>query len=121
MNFNPRTREGCDYRRILRRRRRETISIHAPVKGATLPHSRDRNASGHFNPRTREGCDLRQRYFHEVFAVISIHAPVKGATCLELLRYFVARLISIHAPVKGATPHFQGTPASHVGFQSTHP
>ena len=54
--FNPRSREGSD---ALRQRNCSTpeISIHAPVKGATVGFCR----CGHF--------------IH-----ISIHAPVKGAT-----------------------------------------
>ena len=57
-----------------------TISIHAPVKGATL---RDlgygKAGSGHFNPRSREGSDHRRAGRPGPMA-ISIHAPVKGAT-----------------------------------------
>ena len=33
--FNPRTREGCDVRGMRVRVDMATISIHAPVKGAT--------------------------------------------------------------------------------------
>ena len=56
------------------------ISIHAPVKGATYRHRRRPTTNRYFNPRTREGCDL----FDDADAIetfqISIHAPVKGAT-----------------------------------------
>ena len=56
-----------------------TISIHAPAKGATL--------------------DLEDM---EVKAAISIHAPAKGATYpMELNKSQCS--ISIHAPAKGAT------------------
>ena len=34
-----------------------SISIHAPVKGATLRIAYPRLRRRHFNPRTREGCD----------------------------------------------------------------
>ena len=34
-NFNPRTREGCDYEFFDWLEQQQTISIHAPVKGAT--------------------------------------------------------------------------------------
>ena len=55
-NFNPHTREGCDYDDV------ElllliVISIHTPVKGVTLPGDRGRTAFR-----------------------ISIHTPVKGVT-----------------------------------------
>ena len=57
----------------------ESISIHAPVKGAT-PLSAIRWADTQdFNPRTREGCDVGH-YYDSIKRIISIHAPVKGAT-----------------------------------------
>ena len=56
-NFNPRTREGCDASGLQGIYHQRRISIHAPVKGATL-----------FRPATDRG------------GKISIHAPVKGAT-----------------------------------------
>ena len=101
-----------------------SISIHAPVKGATdsadaggqhhrnfNPRTREGCDLGHlikvcfprnFNPRTREGCD---QAMHTPFIPgynISIHAPVKGAT-KQYRRLLRKRGISIHAPVKGAT------------------
>ncbi len=72
------------------------ISIHAPVKGATLARALLRDVDG-----------------------ISIHAPVKGATLtrgIELL----PSVISIHAPVKGATRDLAGSEGT-IRFQSTHP
>ena len=57
INFNPRTREGCDFR----------------PAGSAGPF-RD------FNPRTREGCDDSRFNRGKVSDDISIHAPVKGAT-----------------------------------------
>ena len=56
-DFNPRTREGCDGVSVEYERPEESISIHAPVKGATV--------------RRKERVLVRR---------ISIHAPVKGAT-----------------------------------------
>ena len=121
--FNPRTREGCDLF-WLNTLRNDAVSIHAPVKGATLfvscyllfffvsIHAPVKGATNFqtlfflffccFNPRTREGCD----YIH-------IHHPLRGR-CFNprtregcdlgnspgvLHRHYV----SIHAPVKGAT------------------
>ena len=82
-NFNPRSREGSDKgqksQRIIvtefqstlpRRERRvrpdqhhlhETISIHAPAKGATALHSGSPRGIAHFNPRSREGSDDSRR------------------------------------------------------------
>ena len=77
------------------------ISIHAPVKGATLSDDGNTVTVRNFNPRTREGCDVYiKRAF--LFHFISIHAPVKGAT-QSVDGYQFHCVISIHAPVKGAT------------------
>ena len=57
MDFNPRTREGCDAGLPSAKYMGAIISIHAPVKGATVLR-----------------CVLID------CSVISIHAPVKGAT-----------------------------------------
>ena len=56
IGFNPRTREGCDFRPHF-------ISSFQP----------------RFNPRTREGCDIKASIARKIENV-SIHAPVKGAT-----------------------------------------
>ena len=98
-DFNPRTREGCDQDAREMEPHTVFISIHAPVKGATLigPEAFV-NAKG-----------------------ISIHAPVKGATCYDVMDYVVRVLISIHAPVKGATAAAFPASSPDVAFQSTHP
>ena len=81
VNFNPRTREGCDNEQLYWLADSGVkISIHAPVKGATV------------NEAGKMRCQL----------AISIHAPVKGATDSRFV-YAADALISIHAPVKGAT------------------
>ena len=71
-NFNPRTREGCDF-----------CSCSHPT------------LFEYFNPRTREGCDRNSNLAYP-FLAISIHAPAKGATCLvssawSLMYYFNPR------------------------------
>ena len=76
--FNPRAREGRDRLREAPLRQR-AVSIHAPVKGATLAH--------------------RQRGRG---VPVSIHAPVKGAT-QNTVHPNIEDTVSIHAPVKGAT------------------
>ena len=56
------------------------VSIHAPVKGATLVIvSGSCHAIG-FNSRSREGSDGEQVLSDVVKHPVSIHAPVKGAT-----------------------------------------
>ena len=57
LDFNPRTREGCDC-----------IS---PNRFLLFRY---------FNPRTREGCDPTKSPRLVPVVAISIHAPVKGAT-----------------------------------------
>ena len=101
------------------------ISIHAPAKGATIPHGpvwsapyvfqstlprRERQYlpcgllyyPGYFNPRSREGSDDYLHVHRSTIYRISIHAPAKGATILGFLQDR-AKDISIHAPAKGAT------------------
>ena len=78
--FNPRPREGGDvlflgYDQDLRR-----VSIHAPVKGATVNVRGLPYGTGSFNPRPREGGDVRIIIKSAGVASVSIHAPVKGAT-----------------------------------------
>ena len=79
-NFNPRTREGCDAEVAGKPNAPRTISIHAPVKGATFRFHRAGLPFRYFNPRTREGCDSVCVPVISAFSLISIHAPVKGAT-----------------------------------------
>ena len=105
-HFNPRTREGCDNVNTPAVDSDFGISIHAPVKGATIlqiftiihltnfnPRTRegcdyDKHISWyytwHFNPRTREGCDKQMLFALKDDIQISIHAPVKGATAFKL-------------------------------------
>ena len=79
------------------------ISIHAPVKGATVTDCSSHPLTTDFNPRTREGCDQDRKARAEIRRSISIHAPVKGATFRFHAIISLLALISIHAPVKGAT------------------
>ncbi len=58
-----------------------SVSIHAPVKGATPRRSSRARCRG-FNPRAREGRDLTAVGDVEHDGV-SIHAPVKGATLVH--------------------------------------
>ena len=94
------------------------VSIHAPVKGATVEGVHILFPSFCFNPRAREGRDVDARHDGRA-ALVSIHAPVKGATVLGVAAMRHER-VSIHAPVKGATTGVAlRTPARL--FQSTRP
>ena len=74
-NFNPRTREGCDHFGYDVLGVIFFISIHAPVKGATIfPHN------------------------DAAVVDISIHAPVKGATLAEMLRITSRRVFQSTHP-----------------------
>ena len=78
LDFNPRTREGCDFFSITISRFC-TISIHAPARGATALQTATLISRIDFNPRTREGCDVKH-LVGNVLTDISIHAPARGAT-----------------------------------------
>ena len=73
------------------------VSIHAPVRGATLTSSPPTRLVG---PTT-----------------VSIHAPVRGATANEPCGDFtLAIVVSIHAPVRGATSRRRRTFYGAVSF-----
>ena len=80
LNFNPRTREGCDYPLLLGQ---------LILKWFQSTHP--------WRVRQFSIC------LHHHSMKISIHAPVKGATTLQTYPKKQLYRISIHAPVKGAT------------------
>ena len=80
MRFNPRARVGRDLKKMAEQGKLTTVSIHAPVWGATGIRPAD----------------------HGRCIVVSIHAPVWGAT-LRLPAGVQVAHVSIHAPVWGAT------------------
>ena len=95
LNFNPRTREWCDfggsnYDSLV------TVSIHAPARGATLFY-----------------LPPLARFF------VSIHAPARGATANDMKTTKLIS-VSIHAPARGATKPGLGE-FKMEEFQSTHP
>ncbi len=107
------------------------ISIHTPVKGATVrPLLHRVKEALDFNPRSREGSDdkiVDAHFLKKIFQStlprrerrglveqsnkckdISIHAPTKGATLCPR-RFARPHDISIHAPAKGATATVSAT------------
>ena len=94
-NFNPHTREGCDFY-VAPENLTGMISIHTPVKGVT-----------------------HARHLCRPHRVISIHTPVKGVTAGDG-EGDRAGGISIHTPVKGVTGRAADSEAGCI-FQSTHP
>ena len=95
-----------------------TISIHAPTRGATLRRDSKTFYYLYFNPRSHKGSD---DYVGMVSGdhQISIHAPTRGATSTSHpLRHHSQ--ISIHAPTRGAT-RLLAVPVITSTFQSTLP
>ncbi len=97
-----------------------TVSIHAPTKGATICLLPSVPRSSGFNPRSHEGSDFVKSGMYCEIAEVSIHAPTKGATFIDFCSED-GTIVSIHAPTKGATCFSaKGFPAV-PQFQSTLP
>ena len=58
-SFNSRSREGSDAGIIRDVEQIAIVSIHAPVKGATVCPDGDRTCQAGFNSRSREGSDVK--------------------------------------------------------------
>ena len=101
-SFNSRTPKGCDLWSCAGDRGRRDVSIHAPLKGATLNLSSLVAKFFGFNSRTPKGCDLSTCGASKDAIDVSIHAPLKGATSATLSNTGPI-VVSIHAPLKGAT------------------
>ena len=138
MGFNPRTRVGCDKIPAIRdmlitvsihapvwgatwidnkKLSKEWVSIHAPVWGATLVKIRLLLIFC-FNPRTRVGCDQFAHLASTTWRV-SIHAPVWGAT---MRHHQVKRAVSFQSTHPcGVRQIRQVIACFNWSFQSTHP
>ena len=124
VNFNPRTREGCDglftYLVVASEKfqsthprgvRRSTaffailspqISIHAPARGATVRPTIFIGRLTDFNPRTREGCDAERAALPlAAYRFQSTHP--RGVRPGGPINRRADQQISIHAPARGAT------------------
>ena len=77
------------------------ISIHAPVKGATTSISSASILRTNFNPRSREGSDLTRALSRSADYYFNPRSR-EGSDQWGLVQQ-LDRMISIHAPVKGAT------------------
>ncbi len=116
-SFNPRPRAGGDAR-PLGKQGPGTVSIHAPVRGATGSHVRGmtgHQVSIHAPVRGATGDGAPE----VVVCWVSIHAPVRGATSTETPEAKPGK-VSIHAPVRGATA-FLHAQEPRFRFQSTPP
>ncbi len=61
-------------------KRRANVSIHAPLRGATGGQRRSTESTRSFNPRTPAGCDPTLGGGGGFRISVSIHAPLRGAT-----------------------------------------
>ncbi len=141
LNFNPRTRVGCDlgvggkpFARIVisihapawgatchvrQLARHREISIHAPAWGATRKYAVVFGGSAFQSTHPRGVRPAVPTKFINT-GDISIHAPAWGAT-FDNNNKFAQVIISIHAPAWGATLATVVWEASIFVFQSTHP
>ena len=123
-NFNPRSREGSDAKLAVSYSRSDSISIHAPARGATAEiHGRGYHLR-HFNPRSREGSDHIRSLFRILYKNFNPRSregsDYNGAPRRSFRTHFNPRSregsdghtaddskrpawISIHAPARGAT------------------
>ena len=89
------TLSECSVSRI------DNVSIHAPVRGATTATACGRGARPFQSTPPYEG-RLSRPVMRRGLRSVSIHAPVRGATVLRYSRGQFP-VVSIHAPVRGAT------------------
>ena len=98
----------------------DSISIHAPARGATSRVIYSAIRCFYFNPRSREGSDAGLTVATALINKISIHAPARGATSSFQL-VLPCSFISIHAPARGATNPYSVILLNQSLFQSTLP
>jgi len=80
-NFNPRSPAGSDEEPEPFDVYKQLISIHAPLRGATLPILKLKLWVWlDFNPRSPAGSDVWKKQISKQEIEISIHAPLRGAT-----------------------------------------
>jgi len=96
----------------------EEVSIHAPVRGATLRDG-GKGQMGLFQSTRPCGARPVVDTSHLHPESVSIHAPVRGATILSHTLYYPSE-VSIHAPVRGATIGYIDLLHTE-SFQSTRP
>ena len=140
-NFNPRTREGCDFPLMMVFQGYIIFQSTHP-RGVRLSIASRSGRAIRFQSTHPRGVRPDKVIVEAPQTVISIHAPARGAT-RRVRRPAYDRRISIHAPARGATqrqrdghrgdrisihaPARGATPASaafsgdSLRFQSTHP
>ena len=116
-DFNPRSREGSDDG-IQHTVHRESISIHAPARGATAFHTPRESPSQNFNPRSREGSDLFTNAGHTRHTDFNPRSREGSDIMGNNSNHSTS--ISIHAPARGATYELEKAVNDYI-FQSTLP
>ena len=122
--FNPRAHAGRDTCQQGVIAPPDSVSIHAPTRGATRARQPGCVPTACFNPRAHAGRDLHAVEHKHLIRAVSIHAPTRGATAaaMVLLLFFFGfnprahagrdsfgsghdlnPFVSIHAPTRGAT------------------
>ena len=114
--FNSRARAGRDATRASSAHGAD-VSIHAPVRGATMRTRREGPKPG-FNSRARAGRDRMQGVRRDI-AHVSIHAPVRGATPASVAFEMLERF-QFTRPC-GARPVAPVAPLPPTQFQFTRP
>ena len=93
----------------------EGVSIHAPVRGATLGRISYSTGRQCFNPRTRTGCDRTQTLEAQCHRLFQSTHPY-GVRRTTGKHIFHAIRVSIHAPVRGATYNSPSIVRHSTGF-----
>ncbi len=96
------------------------VSIHAPLKGATFSQGYTSHLLTCFNSRTPEGCDPKLLDVADEIVAVSIHAPLKGATEDFYKNKFKIKCFNSRTP-EGCDQGGEMTPNMLREFQFTHP
>jgi len=82
--FNPRAHAGRDEQQSYDKNGEPDVSIHAPMRGATIANLRIIANLRSFNPRAHAGRDHLMVLANSCQIFVSIHAPMRGATHSDL-------------------------------------
>ncbi len=118
--FNPRARTGRDSSAARRCLSIGSVSIHAPVRGATRLAQSQVLHLWCFNPRARTGRDALAALPTTCCIVFQSTRPY-GARRSRCMALRAVDRVSIHAPVRGATPQSRLQALTFEQFQSTRP
>ena len=119
-SFNPRTRAGCDCHSVSFSWIGASLSIHAPVQGATGLPMRKCSRKPTFNPRTRAGCDDAVQ--PDLSRAGRAFNPRTRAGCDKNNHQPAGRWLLFQSthPCRVRLPS-RGVPPQQSTFQSTHP